>query len=161
VAGHDQESHDQDVDDEFRRLLEGLRTTLPGAQVLLGFLLIVPFQAGFAELSSMDRSLYLVTFFSSAIASVLLIAPSAHQRFRAPMDGIRRSTASHVRAAVWVSLVGTVFLGVAMGAAVALIGSVVDAGWGVTVGWAAVAVALAYSWVLQPLVLFRRDGADG
>ena len=36
-----------EVDDAFRALLEGLRTTLTGVQVLFAFLFILPLQASF------------------------------------------------------------------------------------------------------------------
>lgn len=149
-----------EIDKSFKRLLEGLRTTLPGAQVLLGFLLILPFQSRFEDLSSFSRFLYLVAFFSAALASVLLIAPSVHQRFRAPITGIRRNDGSHVAAAVWVSLAGSVFLGIAVVAATALVGSVVDVGLEVTFGWVAIAVAVLYTWAVQPLVQFRDRDRD-
>ena len=153
---------DQDVDHgsgeadhKFKRLLEGLRTTLPGAQVLLGFLLIVPFQNAFGSLSSFERYLYEIAFFSSALASVLLIAPSVHQRFRAPFTGVERSDEDHVETAVWVSLIGTVFLGLAVAASTWLVGSVVGETVFSMVATGAVSVAVVYTWVVQPLVRFR------
>lgn len=148
---------DEEVDEGFTRLLDGLRTTLPGAQVLLGFLLVLPFQAEFASLTTVERGLYDVAFFSSALASVLLIAPSVQQRIRAPISGIKRSSKRHVDVAVRVSLVGTVLLGVALTASTALIGSVVAERWTAILGAAVVGLAVAWTWAYQPLVQFH-DG---
>lgn len=101
-------------------MLEGLRTTLPGSQVLLAFLLTVPLQAGFTELGDDGRAAFLVALLSAALASVLLIAPSAHARVRFPTRGLRRRTMGHLRTAAWLALAGTVALAVAIGAAVFL-----------------------------------------
>ncbi len=149
------EQRADEVDRNFKRLLEGLRTTLPGAQVLLGFLLIVPFQRTFGSLSTFERYLYEVAFFSSAMSSVLLIAPSVHQRFRAPISGIEREDEAHVDVAVWVSLIGTIFLGLAVTAATWLVGSVVGETPFSIAATGAVSLAVVYTWALQPLVQFR------
>ncbi len=146
-----------EADKSFKRLLEGLRTTLPGAQVLLGFLFILPFQAEFSSMSDIDRIIYQVAFYSAALASVLLIAPSVHQRFRAPMTGIRRNDKAHVDVAVWVSLAGSVALGVAITASTALVGSTVSESWVATAMAVLVGLTVVYTWALQPLVQFR-DG---
>lgn len=144
-----------EADKSFTRLLEGLRTTLPGAQVLLGFLFILPFQAEFSSMSDIDLVIYQVAFYSAALASVLLIAPSVHQRFRAPMTGIRRNDKAHVDVAVWVSLAGSVALGVAITASTALVGSAVSESWVATVMSSLVGLTVVYTWALQPLVQFR------
>ena len=49
------ESPKERVDRELIELLNGLRVILPGVQVLLAFLLTVPFSARFAEATSMDQ----------------------------------------------------------------------------------------------------------
>ncbi len=72
-----------DPDDQFQDLLAGLRTTLPGSQVLLGFLLTVSFQSGASEaLRGTARVAYLVSLLATSAAAVLLIAPSAQARAR-------------------------------------------------------------------------------
>lgn len=109
-----------DVDERFRALLEGLRTTLPGSQVLLGFLLTVPLQAGFADLGSTNRGAFLVAVVATALASILLIAPSAQARVRYPASGLRRRTARHVEIAAYLALAGTAVLAIGMTAAVFL-----------------------------------------
>nr|MDP9494734.1 DUF6328 family protein [Actinomycetota bacterium] len=62
-----------DVDDAFRAFLEGLRTTLPGVQVLFAFLLILPLQESFHDLARAERVAFYIAFFGSALASILLI----------------------------------------------------------------------------------------
>ncbi len=149
-----------EVDDEFRSLLEGLRTTLPGVQVLFAFLLTAPLQPVFDGIDDKQRLAFLVAFYASAIASVLLIAPSVHQRVRAPATGVPRRSERHLRIAIWVAIVGTVAMGVAIAATVYLVSDlVIDAGAAVA-ATAALLLALAWSWFVLPIVHFPRIDRD-
>src|SRR5207248_2053892 len=58
---------------------------LPGAQLLFTFLLTVPFTQRFAGVSQWYKDVFFATFCTTALATILLIAPSAHHRisFRA------------------------------------------------------------------------------
>jgi hypothetical protein len=150
--------HDNDVDDEFRSILEGLRTTLPGVQVLFAFLLILPLQSAFAELRDMERIAYYVAFFGSAMASVLLIAPSAHQRLRAPFTGVERRSKRHLRVTIFMTNAGTIIFAIALAAAVFLVSTLVLPSDSVAIGaTAAVAAVVAWSWFYVPLVTFQRS----
>src|SRR5688572_8788706 len=71
------------VDNAFRALLEGLRTTLPGVQVMLAFLLVLPVQHDFNDFESAQRVMFMTALLTAALSTVLLVAPSAHQRVRA------------------------------------------------------------------------------
>ena len=53
---------------------------LPGVQVLFAFLLIVPFNQGFGDLSPFQEHLYLATLLFAALATALLMAPTAQHR---------------------------------------------------------------------------------
>jgi O-antigen/teichoic acid export membrane protein len=61
-------------------LVQEMRVAAVGIQVLLAFLLVVPFQAGWREVTPFDRDEYFITLVSIAIAAALLIAPSIHHR---------------------------------------------------------------------------------
>ena len=74
------EKMENDVDDQFRSLMEGLRTTLPGVQVLFAFLLAVPFQQEFTKISEFEKKVYFATLMLTALSAALLIAPSAYHR---------------------------------------------------------------------------------
>lgn len=145
-----------DVDDEFRGLLEGLRTTLPGTQALFGFLLILPFQGRFGDLQAVPRTAYYTAFIASALATVLLVAPSAHQRLRAPRDGIQRRSPTHLRITVWITIAGTVAFAVGLVAAVFLVSQVVFSNLWASVASAFVAAVMVASWFHVPLVTFER-----
>ena len=67
---------------EHGELLQELRALIPGATVLMGFLLAVSFTAEFAELEGAEEYVYYATLVSTAAALVLFLAPAAHHRLR-------------------------------------------------------------------------------
>src|SRR3546814_9832492 len=58
-----------DVDDQFRSLLEGLRTTLPGVQLITAFLLTLPLYDSFADLDRDERVAYYIAFVTALLRS--------------------------------------------------------------------------------------------
>lgn len=151
---------DEEVEERFRSLLEGLRTTLPGVQVLFAFLLAIPFQSGFGDLSTWQEVVYYVAFFTAAIASILLIAPSVHQRMRAPIDGVARRSHRHVMSAVHLAITGTVVFGISLIAASFLVTSLVYDDVIATVGVVVIAALIVWTWLYMPLVAFSREDED-
>lgn len=148
---------DTDADRRFRALMEGIRTTLPGVQVLFGFLLAIPFQTSIRSLTSAQQTTYLVAFIGSALSSILLIAPSVHQRVRVPRTGIARRHMSHVRVAAYLALGGTVLLFVAITAAVHLVVDVVFGASTAITAVVGVALLAMWAWFYLPLVSFSRS----
>ncbi len=144
------------VDDEFRAVLEGLRTTLPGVQVLFAFLLTLPFQAPFAELATGEKYLFMAAFLGSAVSSILLIAPSAHQRVRAPVSGVRRHSERHLAYAVRMTIAGTITFTAALTAAVYLVAIVVAGSVLAALTVSAIAALALWAWFYVPLVTFSR-----
>lgn len=150
-----------EIDDQFRSLMEGLRTTIPGVMVLFSFLLVVPFQVSFAEIGTGNTAVFYIAFVSSAVASVFLIAPSVHQRVRAPISGIRRRTMSHVMVATRLANAGTSVFLVAVGAVIYLVSSLVFNHWLASVVTAVTSGVAAWAWFYLPLVSFSRDQEKG
>jgi hypothetical protein len=74
------ETEAERIDRNFTELLGELRVVLPGVQVLFAFLLTVPFAQGFTSLTQFERDLYLVVLLLTALASALLMAPTAYHR---------------------------------------------------------------------------------
>jgi hypothetical protein len=68
------------ADRNLSELLQELRVALPGVQVLFAFLLTVPFTPRFEGLSGLQQKLYFGTLLSTALTTVLLVAPSANHR---------------------------------------------------------------------------------
>ena len=146
----------EDVDDAFRALMEGLRTTLPGTSALFGFLVIVPFQGEFASFDTISRITYYTSFLAAALATALLIAPAAHHRIRAPMSGVRRRSERHLRITVWVTIVGTIAFAVALAAGVFLVSRIVFTSTVAGVAGGVVVLTTIVTWFYLPLVTFQR-----
>ena len=148
---------DEEVDDQFRALMEGLRTTIPGVMVLFSFLLVLPLQASFGDISDPNTIVFYIAFASAAISSVLLIAPSVHQRVRGPITGIKRTTWSHVMYATKVAIAGTVAFMISIASVVFLVSSLVFTDWLAIVATVIVSATAAWAWFYLPLVRFNRD----
>jgi hypothetical protein len=67
---------------EHGELLEELRSLIPGAEVLFGFLLAIRFTGQFGDLGDTQRYVYYVTLLSTASALVFFLAPAAYHRIR-------------------------------------------------------------------------------
>lgn len=148
----------EEVDDQFRALMEGLRTTIPGVMVVFSFLLVLPFQSQFLELSTANSVVYYVAFGSASASAILLIAPSVHQRVRAPISGIRRHSISHVMTATRLAIVGTALFSLTIVAAVYLVSALVGGGLFATLAAALTVAMVSWAWFYLPLVRFRQEG---
>ncbi len=76
------ESEAERLDRNLLELLNELRVALPGVQVLFAFLLTVPFTQRFAQITDLQEKVYYATLLAAMVATVLLIAPSAHHRIQ-------------------------------------------------------------------------------
>jgi hypothetical protein len=111
------ETEKERLDRNLGELLQELRVALPGVQVLFAFLLVVPFQQRFSDITAFQRSLYFVTLLLATAASTCLIAPTAHHRIEFRAQDKRRIVFSATKLAV----VGLALLAAAMTGAVMLI----------------------------------------
>jgi len=130
-------------------LLQELRVTLTGTQILLGFLLTIAFSSRFAELTDEQQTLYVFTVTASACAMALLVGPVALHRalFRLGMkDEI-------VRAGHALTLGGLACLAAAVVCAVALVSQLVLTGWMWLIPVIIVAATTLLAWVAFPLWL--------
>jgi hypothetical protein len=67
---------------EHEELLHELRSVIPGAQVLFGFLLAIRFTNQFDELDDTQRYVYYFALLATATALVCFMAPAAYHRLR-------------------------------------------------------------------------------
>ena len=111
------ESEAERDDRNLAELLQELRVTGLGVQVLFGFLLSLPFTNRFTKLSQGQRDLYLATLVLAAVATALLLGPVAYHRlvFR------RGQKERLVRAASVMAITGLATVGLAVSAAVLLV----------------------------------------
>ncbi|KUJ67711.1 hypothetical protein ACZ90_25970 [Streptomyces albus subsp. albus] len=77
------ESPEERADRRWRDLLQELRVTQTGVQVLFGFLLTVVFQQRFPQLSDTDRLIYVITVLLGAATTGVLIGPVSFHRLLA------------------------------------------------------------------------------
>ena len=81
---HEERAEDpkERLEREHNELLQELRSLIPGAEVLFGFLLAISFTDEFGELKNAERYVYYGTLVCTALALVLFMAPAAHHRLR-------------------------------------------------------------------------------
>jgi hypothetical protein len=145
------ESRSEQLDRNLIELLNELRVTGTGIQVLLAFLLVVPFNSGYKRLSQFDRDMYFIGLLCIAGSAICLIAPSVHHRllFR------RRQRPFIIRTANTLAISGMVLLAVGLVAILVLLGHVVFGAAAALVLGIGAAALIAGLWFAIPLV--RRD----
>lgn len=74
------ESADQRADRRWGELIQEVRVTQTGVQILFGFLLTVVFTPRYQQLPHMDRTIYIVTVVLGAAATGALIGPVSFHR---------------------------------------------------------------------------------
>lgn len=150
------ESDKERVDRELREMLEEIRVALPGLQLLLGFLLILPFSAGFSDLDTAQHDVYLTCFVITAAASALLVAPTAAHRLgfrKVDKLALLLRTNRQIVAAL-------VLIAVSLSLAAYLVASVVlDSGTAAVIA-AGVALWFALWWFVVPKLARRRTPKD-
>jgi hypothetical protein len=148
------ESPTERLDRNWADLLQELRVTQTGVQLLTGFLLTLPFQQRFTQLSAAQHGVYLATVALSAAATVLLIAPVSLHRglFR------RHARRELVSAAHRCAMAGLGLLGLAVTGVTLLIFDVVSGPAAGVIAGACTFVGVATLWGLLPWV--QRSRAD-
>ncbi|MBX3194362.1 MAG: DUF6328 family protein [Schumannella sp.] len=80
MATERDETEAERLDRNWTELLQELRVTQTGTQILTGFLLTIPFQQRFGQLEPGQLAVYLVMVVMAALATILAIAPVALHR---------------------------------------------------------------------------------
>lgn len=75
-----QETSGARLDRNFNEQLQELRIAQAGVQILFAFLLVIPFQDRFEDLTSLQRNIYVVTLIAAALSVILFTAPVAMHR---------------------------------------------------------------------------------
>ncbi len=141
------------LDRELIELLNELRVALPGVQVLFAFLLAVPFTQRFERLTDVQEDVFFAVFLSTAIATALLIAPSAYHRLR----WRERDKEQMLRTSNRLAIAGTVFLAAAIVGVVYLVTDLLFGLAATLVATLAAGVMFAWLWYGLPLVRRLRD----
>lgn len=147
------ESKPARLDRELGELLQELRVALPGVQILFAFLLMVPFNQRFEQVTRLQRNVYFVALLCTLASVALLIAPTAYHRIRFRDYDKERI----VLTSTWFSRVGLAFLAAALAASTFFITDFLfNRALAVAVGLATVA-ALGQIWFGLPLYRKLRD----
>ncbi len=142
-----EESEGERLDRNLGELLQELRVALPGVQVLFAFLLAVPFQQNFSEITSFQERVYFATLLCTAISAALLISPTAYHRLTFHLQQKRELVFLSNRLAI----AGLGFLALAMTGAIMLITDVLFGGAATVVFSIAAGAMFVVLWGLLPL----------
>jgi hypothetical protein len=137
-------SQDGDLTD----LLGELRVLLPGTQTLTAFLVILPFNGGFAQIRDVEKWVYVITFLCSLLALILFTAPAAQHRLQRPL----RDREGFKNVATRFVIVGLIPLSIALVLVTQLVLSqIISPHW---IPWAvagALALVILVLWWIVPL----------
>ncbi|WP_223291097.1 DUF6328 family protein [Streptomyces avicenniae] len=142
------------ADRNFAELLQELRVTQTGVQMLFAFLLTLAFSARFPELDTAQRVMYVTTLLLALVATVMFTAPAAMHRQLFGLGAKRTivDTSSRLAGA------GLAALGLSLTGALLLVVDVVfGRAAGIAVGSTAFLLCLV-TWVGLPQHLRRKAG---
>jgi hypothetical protein len=146
LTGRD-ETEAERLDRNLQEFLGELRVALPGVQVLFAFLLVVPFNQRFVEITNFQKAVYFVTLLLTAAASACLIAPTAQHR----LEFRRQHKEQIMMMANRLAILGLGFLAVAMTGAILLITDLLYGSTTTIVVTVAVGLAFAVLWYAIPV----------
>ncbi|MEU6079405.1 DUF6328 family protein [Streptomyces sp. NPDC047108] len=145
------------VNRRWNEILQETRVAQTGIQILFGFLLSVAFTSRFEDLSTPDRSIYVVTVVLGAAATASLIAPVSIHRF---LSG-QRMKDEVVDVAGRLMMGGMVLLALTVGSTLLLLLRVVIPGLLAEILVGVVMLWFILCWYLLPVWLRRRSSRNG
>ena len=159
LADDRHETPTERLDRNWAEILQELRVTQTGIQILTGFLLTVPFQQRFTELSTEQRGFYLVLVLLAAVTTGIMVAPVSLHRmlFR------RHAKSTLVTGADRLLRVGLAFLALTVSGVVLLVFDVVTTRGAALTASLLLLAGLVAAWFVLPALLARasRRAAGG
>ncbi len=151
--GADRRPSQETLTRNWDELLQEIRVTQTGVQILTGFLLTVPFSNRFGDLTTFQRNVYLAVLAGSVLTTGLVVAPVAMHRvlFR------QRRRELLVESGNRFAVAGLAMLALTVSGVVLL---VVDIVLGHVAGWVAggaILLVLTVLWAVVPRVADRLD----
>ena len=144
------------VDRELIELLNEIRIALPGVQVLFAFLLVLPFQQGFGNISDVARWVYFGGLIASAVAIAFMITPASYHRLN-----LRRGVEEKEEMLLTSSrltVIGAAFLAIGIACCMFLITDVLFGVAMAAVTAVATLVVIGSLWYALPIARRRSDG---
>jgi Family of unknown function (DUF6328) len=152
---HQEEEGGRDLDQEWSEMLEEHRLAMPGIQVLFAFLLILPFQQRFEQLTQTQVDIYFSALLCAAFAIILLITPTATHRIRW-RQGDKEAL---LKLGTGTSIAATAFIAAGMTASIFLITDFLFGSLVTSVVTALVAASFVWFWYGLPVLRRARDRA--
>jgi cation transport ATPase len=153
TGGGTRERSKEELNQEWSELVEEHRLAMPGVQVLFAFLLILPFQNRFRDLTTNQEYVYFAALLCAAVAIVLLITPTAAHRIR----WRQADKEALLLVATRTAIAATVFMAASVTASVYLITDFLFGEPATAVVTTLVAALFTVFWYLLPLVRRLRD----
>ncbi|WP_371525760.1 DUF6328 family protein [Streptomyces sp. NBC_01283] len=148
------------ADRNFAEILQELRVTQAGVQILFAFLLTLAFTERFASLDTVQRATYVTTLLLAVLAAALFTAPAAVHR---SLFG-QHSKPRIVRVSSRLAVLGMGVLMFALAGSVLLVVDVAVGRTGGIIASAGTLLVCAGLWGVLPLLLRRAskdEGTDG
>ncbi len=146
--------------DELRQrhygLLQELRVLLPGVQVLVAFLLTVPFDSRFTELDNFQQGVYGFALVTGMLAIVCFVGPTALHRV-----GNRTARAARLELGILLTRIGLVLLAFTLVAALFVVADLIFGRSMAVVLTGIVALAMLWLWLLLPRAGTRGSATSG
>jgi Family of unknown function (DUF6328) len=153
----ERETEKERTDRQLVELLTELRVALPGAQILLGFLLTVPFATRFGRVDRTERLALFACLLLTASGTVLLMAPSVYHRLRWEQGG----KSDVVLVAHRFFLIGTALVGAGIVVAVFLVADVLFGGLAGLLAALVIGGTLGITWYALPASRSRAHAVRG
>ena len=148
----DDEHDREELRNRYYGLMQELRIVLPGVQVLVAFLLTVPFAQGFAEIDDFGRGLFGAALVAAILSVVAFITPTAMHRF-----GDRTARGERLQISIITTRVGLLLLAIAMTLSLAVVSRFLYDGIITVLLVAVIVVAVVALWIVTPLATRRAD----
>jgi hypothetical protein len=144
----DDEADREELRDRYYGLLQELRVVLPGVQVLLAFLLTVPFAQRFEVLDTTDRAVFGAGLVCAMFSVIAFITPIALHRV-----GPRTERSERLALSIFAVRAGLGFLALSILLSFAVVSNLLFDPVPATALVVLTAIAMLSFWVLLPLLL--------
>jgi len=150
------EGAEERIGRELDELLQQLRITLPGVQVLFAFLLTVPFTNRFHLVDGVARDAFFVAFITTLGATALLLAPVAYARIQFRQFDKERL----VRLGTVATIAGLALLAISLSASTFVVTQVLFSNLSAALVAGGAACLFAITWFVVPMVARKTSSAD-
>jgi MFS family permease len=150
LAALDDVKDREELRNRYQTLLQELRVVLPGVQVLLAFLLTIPFSQRFAELDDTGRNTFGFAMVTAMLSVVCLLTPTVFHRI-----GGRQERKARLQWGIRLTMVGLLLLAMSLVSGLWCVARFV---FGTTTAWwlaGIVAGSIVSLWLALPAIVAR------